>query len=169
MKRHFNICLIISLSIGLWACGNSPKQEAIAEEFEVGSIMDMPLQTEAGVSLKLADLNGKMVLVNFWATWCRPCIKEMPSLDKAREILEAEGFVFLAVSDESWEKIDGFRAKNPYGFQWIRLEEPVNGFEIYSLPTTIILNEKGEEVYRHVGIEEWDSPEILEKLRKLKP
>jgi thiol-disulfide isomerase/thioredoxin len=115
----------------------------------------------------LADFEGKKVLVNFWATWCRPCIAEMPSLEKAKEILEQENFIFLNISDESMEKINGFEEKNPWKFNYFKLEQKVTDFELVSLPTTIVFDAQGKEVWRHIGIEEWDSEAILEKLRAL--
>jgi thiol-disulfide isomerase/thioredoxin len=167
MKTPYFLALTLCLTLA--ACSNS-KQDMIgqtAETEKIQGIHDMPLLDENGNEIKLEDFKGKMVLLNFWATWCRPCIKEMPNLEAAREILEKEDFIFITISDESWDKINAFRTQRPYGFTWLKLGLPVNSFEIYSLPTTIILNKDGVEVFRHVGIEEWDKAEVLNQLRNL--
>jgi peroxiredoxin len=82
------------------------------------------LQQEAGFSLTaldgktytLASLKGRIVLLNFWATWCPPCRKEMPDMEKLYRKYEKQGLTVLAVSDEKRETVEGFLAKNPYGF-----------------------------------------------------
>jgi thiol-disulfide isomerase/thioredoxin len=162
------LLIIFALTLSLSACGEKTNQEQITDDEEVVLGFDqMELENFFGKQIRLEDFRQKKVLVNFWATWCRPCIAEMPSLERTKAILEQEDYIFLSISDESMEKIRDFADKNEWNFNYFRLKQRVTEFEILSLPTTIVFDENGVEVWRHVGIEEWDSEEILAKLRSL--
>ena len=169
MKTIFSFFLILLSAFLFYSCGDSSNTESttVVEENAALSYADMELVDLDGNTVKLSDFKDKKVLVNFWATWCRPCIQEMPNLDNAKSILENEDYVFLSISDESIDKIENFAAKNPYGFTWLKLNQKVNEFEVYALPKTIVFDKSGNKLWEHDGIEEWDSPRMLEKLRAL--
>ena len=169
MRRLVIVLQVVLLSIVSQSCGNS--DQSSEGEIESKEQIENRLITEAsfsnldGESFSLESYKGKTVILNLWATWCKPCIYEMPSISRASEILGEEA-VFLAASDESLEKIEGFREKYPdFKFQIIKLQESVLNFEVQVLPTTFIINEEGEIVSTIVGGREWDSPKQIDLIR----
>lgn len=123
-----------------------------------GDFQDIPLES----------LKGKVVFINFWGTWCGPCVAEMPSLQK---LYNAKGenvnFAFIAMQDKP-EKINSFLKKTGYT---IPIYEANSKFskEIHpqSYPTTYILNKKGEIVLLERGASDWNAPEVHQLLDKL--
>lgn len=122
----------------------------------------------AGNPVALSDYKGKKVLLNYWATWCRPCLEEMPSLLKAQTILSKENYVFLLASDQSVAIIKDFKAKKGYDFNFIKFNGSLAAEQINALPATFIYNEAGEKVETILGGVEWDGAEMIEKLKGLK-
>ncbi|WP_276165714.1 TlpA family protein disulfide reductase [Zobellia alginiliquefaciens] len=120
-----------------------------------------------GNTIALSSFKGKRILLNFWATWCRPCIEEMPSLLKAKRILENEGYVILLASDESLKEIKGFKESESFEFNYIRYNGAFSQLNIHALPTTFIYNESGKKVEKIVGATDWDSPEMIKKLKEI--
>ena len=113
----------------------------------------------------LESLAGKNIFLNFWATWCKPCILEMPSIERAAKLLSDDDFVFLIASDESVGRIRRFMATKDFDLQFVRLETPFPDIGILSLPTTLIIDPTGKIVMNQIGALGWDTPEVLEKLR----
>jgi len=120
-----------------------------------------------GNSVELSDYKGKRVLLNFWATWCKPCIEEMPSLLKAEAALENDDYVFLLASDQSVDKIKAFKAKKGFGFKYLKFNGAMTDFDVSALPATFIYNTKGEQSNRIDGATEWDSSEIIDMLKNI--
>lgn len=121
-------------------------------------------------SLGLADFRGRLVLVNFWATWCGPCIREMPTLLNLQKKLGGADFQVIALSEDrkGWEVITPFLTKNnladlpayhdPHG-------RAVRALGVTGLPTTILFDRAGRELGRLAGIAEWDSDEAVALIR----
>lgn len=121
-----------------------------------------------GYPVELADFKGKRVLLNYWATWCRPCIEEMPALLLAQEALKDDNYVFLLASDQSIEKIKEFKAKKKFDFNFLKFNGSLTDMKINALPATFIYSESGKFRNRIDGATAWDSPKILDKLRAIK-
>jgi thiol-disulfide isomerase/thioredoxin len=117
--------------------------------------------------VNLTSFKGKKVVINYWATWCSPCIKEMPELKRAEEILQNYNYIFLLVSDETISKISAFKNEKKIDFNFLKSvnSNEING--IYSLPTTYIFDENGKKVETFVGVVAWDSQRIINKLKKI--
>jgi thiol-disulfide isomerase/thioredoxin len=114
-----------------------------------------------GEPTSLAEFSGKPVLVNLWATWCAPCVAEMPTLDALAE-RQGERLQVLAVSQDldGREKVDAFFDKQ--GFRkletWLDPKmELMAALKVDTLPTTILYDAGGREVWRVVGMEDWQS------------
>jgi thiol-disulfide isomerase/thioredoxin len=114
-----------------------------------------------GAPASLADFRGKPVLLNLWATWCAPCIAEMPTLDRLA-VREADRLHVLTVSQDldGREKVEAFFAKQGYRNleTWLDPQMALmTGLEADTLPTTILYDAQGREVWRVIGMEDWES------------
>jgi peroxiredoxin len=129
----------------------------------------------AGDSVSLADLRGRVVLLNVWATWCTPCIREMPALERLHRAHEAEGLSVVAVSvDASTPGLgaaDVERFVNDLGVSFTILLDPggeiENRFRVSGLPMTYLIDRDGRIRQKIVGAREWDEPDITAEIRKL--
>ncbi len=115
--------------------------------------------------IDLNNYHGKTVFLNFWATWCKPCIQEMPSIERAQNILVEENFVFLLASDESIDRITRFQGVQDFQLTFVKLKTPFPDLGVYSIPTTLVIDPQGKLTLNQVGAMEWDAPEVLDKLR----
>jgi len=138
------------------ACSSS-KEKSFFDKLE--------LKDMEGKILTVDDLDGKMAFINFWATWCKPCLQEMPSIESVKAILENEGYVIIAVSNEDKDRIQGFIDQNDYSFEFAQFALGLESLNIYSLPASYIVDAKGELLFEHMGAREWDNEENLKLFR----
>ena len=156
--------IYISCLILFFGCNSGlPQKEKLSD------IESMQLKTSF-VDLKnqkvdLTSYKGKKIIINYWATWCKPCIMEMPGLTRAQEILKNHNYTFLLVSDERISKISKF--KNDKNFNFLKSVGSNESLGIYSLPTAYIFNEKGIKIETIVGTIVWDSEQMIKKLKTL--
>jgi peroxiredoxin len=124
-----------------------------------------------GRSVGLADYRGRVVLLNIWATWCPPCVDEMPSLEKLNREFKDQNFALLAVSIDS----DGIAAVAPFmakhGLTFRALVDSQaaiqTSYAITGVPETFIIDKKGILARKVIGPLDWSAPEVLEYIRKL--
>lgn len=121
----------------------------------------------------LSDFNGKVLLVNLWATWCAPCRIEMPSLDRLEDILGDEKFQVIAIAVEKTDisKIaDFYQEEGIKNLKIFHDKSTKSGLyaKATGLPFTLLIDREGKEVGRKDGPWEWDSKEVLEIVNKLK-
>ncbi len=133
---------------------------------------DLALELVDGGKLKLSDLRGKVVVVNFWATWCPPCRREMPSLERLKTLMKGEALEIVAINaGEDEDEISEFReAIKPALTFRIALDpsaEAMKAFSITGLPTTYVIDRQGQLVYRAVGGRIFDDPAIVGTLKAL--
>jgi len=132
---------------------SSTKKMSLIEKFDFEDL--------EGNKFNWDDTKGKLVVVNFWATWCKPCIKEMPSISEANSQLKDQNVVFIVASDEDVEKIKKFESKHHYSFKLMRSNASVFDLEVQALPTTLIINEEGEIVFNEIGARDWASEKSI--------
>ena len=128
------------------------------------------LSQEGDGKLSLASLEGKVVLVNFWATWCKPCEREMPAMERLYNALPRDGFEMVAVSiDESMEEVASFQ--DSYQLSFPIVLDPgkrVNAaYQTMGVPESLLIDADGKIVERYVGPREWDAPEYVDRIRQL--
>ncbi|HEX8328699.1 MAG TPA: TlpA disulfide reductase family protein [Hymenobacter sp.] len=111
-------------------------------------LADMPLVDLDGRPVATAQFAGRPVVVNYWATWCAPCVEEFPLFEQAKKQAGA-GVVFLMVSDEPAGKIRAFRAKHAYTFTYLRVREPLPGVNVR--PVTYGYDKRGALVSKETG------------------
>ena len=121
---------------------------------------------EKDIDLSVFKKGGKIV-ISYWATWCGPCIKEMPSIKRAEKILEGYGYTFLLVSDETITKISKFKDERNFDFNFLKSSKSFETLGVYSMPTSYIFDENGKIIETIVGAIEWDSVEMINKLKML--
>lgn len=132
---------------------------------------DFTLKDVDGKLHKLSDYRGKVVMLNFWATWCPPCRFELPSMQRAYEKLKNEGVEFLAINlGEDADTIFTFTADYPVTFPLLMdIDSSVsNKYPVVGLPTSYFVGPNGHLIYRAIGSREWDEKEMLDKILSLK-
>ena len=132
------------------------------------SYSNVTFTTLDGNEVKIGDYEGKRVLLNLWATWCGPCVAEMPSLNNAYKALKDDNYVFLLASNEKVGKINGFANRTNYDFQFVKADDMFRPFNVRSIPTTFVFDTEGKLAISHVGAIAWDEADILKQLRAVK-
>jgi len=159
MRVIQKITLIIL--IGIISCKGKNNNEAVSDNQSEPDINKVSLTDLKGNSINLKKYKGKTVFINFWATWCRPCLEEMPSIAKAMEILKDKNIEFLFASNETPDQIEKFKANHSYPFNYVRAEN-LEDLNIMSLPTTFIFNPEGKLVFSDMGYRKWDAQENID-------
>jgi thiol-disulfide isomerase/thioredoxin len=127
-------------------------------------VTDLPFQDKDGKQRTLKEWQGKVLLVNLWATWCAPCRKEMPSLDRLQAELGSDKFEVLPISADKTgiegakKFLDQIKVKNlgVYADPTVRIH---SGLKAIGMPASLLIDAKGRELGRLIGPAEWDSPE----------
>ena len=124
-----------------------------------------------GTETTLADYRGRRLVLNFWATWCLPCVREMPHLNRLKGLLAEHGIDVITISEdrEGVPVIKKFYAVNKLDQLTVLFDKQMKLFEGLKgrgLPTTILIDAVGREVVRIEGPAEWDQPEIIDFIRE---
>lgn len=123
-----------------------------------------------GYSVRLSTYRGKVILLNIWATWCAPCRKEMPALDRLQSILRGPSFEVIAVSVDreglpvikAFYRMAGIRQLHIY---FDKSGQVMSDLGVAAIPTTLLIDRNGNEIARKVGPVEWDSPALIKLIR----
>ncbi|TBR18029.1 MAG: TlpA family protein disulfide reductase [Chitinophagaceae bacterium] len=153
MKSVLLICIIACWALmPLYSCNDQKKKPGEVLHNKISSISLVNLK---GEKINTSQFAGKTIFINFWATWCKPCLEEMPSIQKAMELLKNEDIEFLFASEEDVEQIDAFKSEQGYNFNYVRVENLAE-LNIIALPTTFIFNPGGKLVFSEMGYKKWD-------------
>ena len=140
---------------GLLSCNGDPKEKPITinrpdkeiDKVKLTDLKDRPIDQK--------QYDGKTIFINFWATWCKPCREEMPSIQEAMKILKDKKIEFLFASDETTEQIEEFKAAHEYSFNYVKVES-LSDLNIMGLPTTFIFSPDGKLIFSEMGYRKWD-------------
>ena len=143
----------------------TPVKEAVAGK-------DFNLQNMDEEVTTLSGLRGKVVLLNFWASWCPPCIREMPSMERLQQQVDAEDFKVIAVNQmEDVDDVFAFTGQleiDPTFEILFDTDSKVSqAYAVRGLPTTYLIDKKGNIRYRAVGGREFDHPEVVKIVKQL--
>ena len=125
------------------------------------------LLSETNEHFDLKDTNGKVVLINFWATWCPPCIAEMPSLQELYNDYN-DKVIFLFVTNEDFETVNTFKLKKAFNFDVYQpISAPPEVLTTRSIPKTFIIDKRGAIVVEESGAVNWNSETVRNQLDDL--
>jgi len=161
-------CCISLLAFGVVNCSSPSHTKASPEKPSNFSerLAKVKLTDLEGKPVKLQDFAGKPIFLNFWATWCGPCVNEMGFIEKVSQQFK-DDIVFLAVSNESPALIKSYLKKNKFSFQFAHLEVSYLDVYVVALPTTMLIDANGQLVEEEEGFRNWSSPGSIEKLKTL--
>ena len=147
------------------ACTPSTKNSDAENQNDI-TLESIELKRLSGEDVDMDEFENKTVFINFWATWCKPCIQEMPTIEKAQEQLKGRNIVFLLASNESIEQIETFKDKRMFRLDYAQVQN-FEALNIQALPATYIFNPQGELVFSEVGLRMWDTAENINLITKL--
>jgi thiol-disulfide isomerase/thioredoxin len=129
--------------------------------------LDFTVRSLDDEQVNLEELRGgKPMFLNFWATWCGPCVQEMPSIEKLYHDL-GDGIAFACVSNQDQEDLEAFLEENPYSMPIYRIDERPAELQTPGIPATLILSRSREVVLQHVGAADWSDPSVIQFIQKL--
>ncbi|MES2373882.1 MAG: TlpA disulfide reductase family protein [Bacteroidota bacterium] len=141
---------------------NNPVNQNKAED-RVSQIQLIDLNNKA---MRLDEYKGKTIFINFWASWCKPCVEEMPSIEKAQAMINDKEVVFLLASSESIEEIREFKNNHSYQFTYVHVKSP-EILNLQALPTTFIINSKGKLVFSEMGTRNWNESSNINLIKSI--
>ena len=168
-KTLLTILLILAFSIGI---GLYNKPTSIADSRSTAAylgVQEFPRPVEAkdftlkditNKKVNLKSFRGKVVMLNFWATWCTPCRMEMPSMEKLHQQFKDKGFVIISVaSGDSREEVSSFMKEYRLTFPALLDNdyEVSDEYKVWAVPTTYFLNKKGEIIGKAQGSRDWST------------
>ncbi|MFQ5508860.1 MAG: TlpA disulfide reductase family protein [Leptospirillia bacterium] len=143
----------------------------VAPSETVRTAPDFELPSLAGPMVQLSDFRGKIVVLNFWATWCRPCIKEMPSLEQLANSMQENGVAVLAVSLDAGPGSDVYDFVKGYGWDLQVLLDPLteagDAYAVRAMPTTYLISHEGTILGRSFGPRDWAGEESVALMEML--
>tara|TARA_B100001540_G_scaffold26991_1_gene22550 strand:+ start:289 stop:762 length:474 start_codon:yes stop_codon:yes gene_type:complete len=154
MRFILNLSLILTIA----SCNVTNNQTE--ESFSILSDLE-------GKSFDLNLYEGNVIILNIWATWCKPCIAEFESLEKVKEKFKDKNIKIVAVSNEDLKLINSFLDKRNFDLEFIKLNGDLSYFNAYSLPTTVVFDKNGDESFRLTGGVDFNTNNFIEKIYEI--
>ena len=193
LKRNRNSLIYVVLlafiagGIGIYLSGDTPRKEVVESkggyrDFAVGpmaaflvkadrpNVPDLVFKDSTGAEFKLSKWQGRVVLLNLWATWCAPCRQEMPTLNDVQKQLGSKDFevVALSVDRKGLEASSAFLKEtgaDSLGLYVDATTQSLEDLQAFGLPATLLIDRKGREIGRLLGPAEWNSAEAIALLK----
>lgn len=147
------------------ACGERRPAPTVGQP-----VPDFAVPSLDGTTVQLSDYRGHVVVVNFWATWCPPCVDEMPSLERLQKALGPKGLKILALSvDHSREDILQFKQEHALSLDILHDEgaRVARSYQTFKYPETYIVDPSGILVAKVIGPRDWIAPRVIRELVEL--
>ena len=189
LKRNRNSLVYVVLlafiagGIGIYLSGDTPRKEVVESkggyrDLAIGPmaaflvktdrplVPDLAFKDSSGTDIKLSKWQGRVVLLNLWATWCAPCRKEMPTLNDVQQQLGSKDFevVALSVDRKGLEASSAFLKEtgaDSLGLYVDATTQSLEDLQAFGLPATLLIDRKGREIGRLLGPAEWNSAEAI--------
>jgi peroxiredoxin len=166
------LLMFILLPAGVASAGSGrPTEPAPGAGLSGSPAPDFTLPLVGGGEVRLADLRGKLVLVNFWATWCPPCVAEMPSMERLYAQLQKSGLEILAINAEAdgLTMLPDYLKKHPHTFP-VPVDTEGNVQELYGVfrfPESFIIGRDGKVVDHIIGGRDWSEKQAIDHFKSL--
>lgn len=169
MKRRLIVASLLGLMLLQPCAAAAPPGAALAAIPGSPPAEDFTLPDPTGREHSLSEYRGRVVLVNFWATWCAPCREEMPAMDRLYRAQADRGLEILAVhAGPGGAAMREFLQRIPVSFTvLVDADLELRGWLVPALPTTILVDRHGRTIYRALGPRAWDSEEMQSFLREV--
>lgn len=170
VKKIMTVFVLLITLVLLIGCDSDTESQASAGGSVEDVAPDFTLTDMAGNKVSLAQFKGKVVILNFWATWCPPCREEMPSMEQLYRDYSAKGLVMLAINvDKKHEMLAKFLKKTPYSFD-ILLDPQgtvTTQYGVARFPESFVIDRNGIIVEKIIGGRDWLSGPLFEKIKFL--
>ena len=161
------VCLLFAVLL-IGAAGCSRHEEKPTQAIEGSTAPDFTLKDLSGKDVRLSDLRGKIVILNFWATWCPPCREEIPSMMSLNKAMVGKKFQMLAVSQDEGgkEAIEAYFSKSSNNLPaLIDIDQKIGKmYGLTGVPETFVIDKNGVILKKVVGAMDWSRPEIVRDL-----
>ena len=163
--------LLLGSFLFLGSCqSKKPTESKVTSEELSSNRASVRFQSANGEEFGLQPEIKKWTVLHFWATWCKPCLAEFPELKVALPNFQQATTQFILASEEELGQIQSFESRYQTGLNLSRfVKGSLADFEVYALPTTVVLDTEGKEIFRHVGLMEWKNIKSIEELIQIKP
>ncbi len=175
-KRKLFLCVFCILFLSTVGAkvhagnGNKPVAPSEIEKLDKSRAPEFSLKDLSGRPVTLSSLKGKVVLLNFWATWCPPCISEMPVFNKLYREMRGRGLEIVAISaDRSESYVRDFVSKHNLDLKVLYDADRsvTKQYKVFSMPTTFLIDKNGFIVEKFFGEYDWTDQEIKKKIERL--
>ena len=183
MKKIIYYTVFIILFLILWKCQvfkepaaavmsttlGTPEIEEAEEDKLPDADFNLTVKDLDGNLINMKDYKGKVIFLNFWATWCMPCVAELPSINNLFNQFK-DDVVFLLISNESLEKVKSYHTKKEYKVPFHIIDNEGKIPNLYyheSIPYTVLINKNGKIIKTTVGAEDWDDEDFIIELKKM--
>ena len=165
------VIIVLTLLL-LSGCDNSTSEQPLQTGSSENKVAkNFTLKNVQGEAVSLSQYRGKVVILNFWATWCPPCREEMPSMERLYQKYKGQDLVMLAVNvdDNSKQAVSKFLKRTPYSFPILldRDSKVQNVYGVFRFPESFIIDRNGVVVTKIVGGRDWMSTAIFKLLDAL--
>jgi peroxiredoxin len=161
-KRLATLLALAALVLALGSCRNS-------EPAEIGKTAPDFTVSDGQKTVQLSQLRGKPVLLNFWATWCPPCVQEVPALVALQQQMGDKVTVLAVSMDVDADAYNAFTSKRMQGVLTVRDPDHKSStlYGTFAYPETFLIGRDGKIQRKFIGAVEWTSPEMIEYFKKL--